>query len=107
MFLRLPDVQNTIFRCPNAIGYARGSAIFGALGPRLHAFFGLFLKRPSFARNFAFVAPFFFIFSESLGKDVENISAKGFQKLILCVILVHIRNLREKCCNSEKKSTSI
>ena len=81
VFPRLPDVQNTIFRCPNAIGYASECAIFGALGPRLHGFFGLFLKRPSFAHNFAFAAPFFFIFSESLGKDVENISAKGFKKL--------------------------
>ena len=81
VFLRLPDVRNTIFKCPNAIGYASESTIFGALGPRLHGFFGLFLKRPSFADNFAFADPFFVIFSESLGKDVENIFAKGFQKL--------------------------
>ena len=81
MFLRLPDVQNTIFWCPNAIGYASGSAIFGALGARLHGLFGLFLKRPSFVDNFAFAVPFFFLFSESLGNDLENTSARAFQKL--------------------------
>ena len=78
MFLRVPGVKSVIFRRPNAIRWAVENFFFGALGPHLHRFFGLFLKQPSFIHNLPFDALFFFIFAESLDELVEKISAKGF-----------------------------
>ena len=56
---------------------------FGALGPHLHRFFGLLLKRPSFIYNLRSDARFIFIFAELLDEDVEKIPAKGFSKVSL------------------------
>ena len=44
LFLRVPGIENAIFRRPDAIRWAVENFFFGALGPRLHGFFGLFLK---------------------------------------------------------------
>ena len=132
MFLRVPGVKNVIFRRPNAIRWAVKNFFFGALGPHLHHFFGLFLKRPSFIYILPSDALFFFIFAESLDEDVEKIPAKGFSKLslfswdtvggrrfsindtrrlqnawVLRLSLVQIRILRKKLCYFKKKSTSI
>ena len=101
---------------------------FGALGPHLHRFFGLFLKQPSFIHNLPFDALFFFIFAESLDEHMEKISAKGFLKLSLFswdtvagrqfsindtrrsqnawvfrLSLLQIRILRKKLCYFKKK----
>ena len=78
MFLRVPGVKNVIFRRPNAIRWAVKNFFFGALGPHLHRFFGLFLKGPGFIHNLPFDALSFFSFAESLDELVEKISAKGF-----------------------------
>ena len=83
LFLRVPGIENAIFRRPNAIRWAVENFFFGALGPHLHHFFGLFLKRPSFIYILPSDALFFFIFAESLDEDVEKIPAKGFSKLSL------------------------
>ena len=79
MFLRVPGVKNVIFRRPDAIRWAVEYFFFGALGPHLHRFFGLFLKQPSFIHNLAFDALFFFIFAESLDELVEKFLPKDFK----------------------------
>ena len=132
LFLRVPGIKNAIFRRPNAIRWAAENFFFGALGPHLHGFFGLFLKWPSFPYNFLSDTSFFLFFAESVDKHVENIPAKGFQKLsfyswdklaegrfyingtcrsqnvwVLRLMRAQIRILRKKWCCFKKKSTSI